>query len=107
LSIAPTNGILVVYKISNSFDFSLNEDMKIFPNPTDDYINVKFKVIKEGNVTLVVYGIDGKSHKVIVNGTMPEGEYQYGASLGYLPEGTYVAVLKRQDKSVTSKFVLK
>lgn len=107
LSIAPTNGILVVYKISNSFDFSLNEDMNIFPNPTDDYINVKFKVIKEGNVTLVVYGIDGKSHKVIVNGTMPEGEYQYGASLGYLPEGTYVAVLKRQDKSITSKFVLK
>jgi hypothetical protein len=107
LSIAPTNGILVVYKISNSFDFSLNEDMKIFPNPTDDYINVKFKVIKEGNVTLVVYGIDGKSHKVIVNGTMPEGEYQYGAILGYLPEGTYVAVLKRQDKTITNKFVLK
>lgn len=107
LSIVPTNGILVVYKISNSFSFSPNEDMIIFPNPTDDYINVKFKVIKEGDVMLVVYGIDGKSHKVIVDGTMPEGEYQYGANLGHLQQGTYVAVLKRQDKTITSKFVLK
>jgi|694.fasta_scaffold16916_7 hypothetical protein len=106
LTITPTNGILQVYKLSNpgvgGFD-----DMTVFPNPTDDYINVKFEVKEYGPVKLSVYGINGVEYKIVVNDKMPMGDYQYETSLGNLTAGVYIAVLKRSDKQLTNRIILK
>jgi hypothetical protein len=107
LEITPTNGIVQVYKIATNGKLDYNEDMLVFPNPTDDFVNVKFKVVKGGDVTLSVYGLDGNEYVVIVNDVMPIGEYQYSTSLGFLPAGEYIAVLKRTDKKISNKILLK
>jgi hypothetical protein len=83
------------------------DGMIVYPNPTDDYVTVKFEVKEYGNVKLSVYSIEGRECKVIVNDKMPEGDYQYSTNIGYLPSGTYIAVLKRSDKQLTSKIILK
>jgi hypothetical protein len=106
LEITPTNGVVQVYKMVNGNMTSI-DGMIVYPNPTDDYVTVKFDVAEYGNVKLSVYSIDGKECKVIVNDKMPEGDYQYSTNIGYLPAGTYIAVLKRSDKQLTSKIILK
>jgi hypothetical protein len=106
LTITPANGILQVYKLSNP-GFGDFDGMTVFPNPTDDYINLKFEVKEFGPVRLSVYGINGVEYKVVVNDKMPSGDYQYEASLGNLPAGVYIAVLKRSDKQLTNRIILK
>jgi hypothetical protein len=106
LTITPSNGILQVYRLTNPGAIG-PEGITVFPNPTEDYINVKFEVKEYGPVKLSVYGINGVEYKVVVNDNMPEGEYQYEANLGNLPAGVYMAVLKRTDKLITNKIILK
>jgi hypothetical protein len=38
---------------------------------------------------------------------MPEGDYNYMTSLGHLPTGEYIAVLRKNDLPVMSKIILK
>jgi hypothetical protein len=106
LEITPTNGIVQVYKINESADLTELENINVFPVPTDDYVTVKFNVMEYGYIRLSVYDINGKEFNVVVNGEMPEGEYQYTTSLGYLPKGTYIAVLKRSEKQISKKIIL-
>jgi hypothetical protein len=106
LEITPTNGIVQVYKMVNGHMTDVN-GMIVYPNPTEDYVTVKFEVKEYGNVRLSVYGVDGKEYKVMVNDKMPQGDYQYSTNLGYLPSGVYMAVLKRSDIQLTSKIILK
>ena len=106
LTITPANGILQVYKLSNP-GFGDFDGITVFPNPTDDYINLKFEVKEFGPVRLSVYGVNGVEYKVVVNDKMPSGDYQYEAILGNLPAGVYIAVLKRSDKQLTNRIILK
>jgi hypothetical protein len=106
LEITPTNGIVQVYKMVNGNLTDIN-GMIVFPNPTEDFTTIKFEVKEYGPVKLSVYSVNGGECKVIVNDTMPEGNYQYSTNLGFLPSGVYFAVLRRTDKQLTSKIILK
>jgi hypothetical protein len=83
------------------------EGMQIFPNPTDDYVNVKFEVKEFGPVRLSVYGLNGIEYRVVVNDNMPEGNYQYQVSLGNLIPGVYVAVLRKTTNNLSKKIILR
>ena len=66
----------------------------IYPNPTDDLINIGFSVLKEGNVELGVHTLDGKKViEIITNQYTPEGKYTYRANLGHLPAGIYSVIM--------------
>ena len=105
LKITPTDGIVTITRIGNVGE--LSGDMMVYPNPVDDLVNVKFRVTENGSTWLGIYSLDGKELQVIVNKAMPKGEYNYMTSLGYLPSGEYVAVLRKKDLPVTSKIIIK
>jgi hypothetical protein len=105
LKITPTDGIVTIMRVGDIGD--LSDNMTIYPNPVDDLVNVKFKVTENGSTWLGIYSLDGKEIKVIVNQSMPAGQYNYMASLGYLPSGEYVAVLRKKDLSTISKLLVK
>jgi hypothetical protein len=105
LKITPTDGIVTIMKVGEVGE--LSGDMMVYPNPVDDLVNVKFRVTENGSTWLGIYSLDGKEIKVIVNQSMPTGEYNYMASLGYLPSGEYVAVLRKKDLSTISKLLVK
>jgi len=105
LKITPTDGIVTIMKVGEIG--TLSGDMMVYPNPVDDLVNVKFRVTENGSTWLGLYSLDGKELQVIVNKSMPKGEYCYMTSLGYLPSGEYVAVLRKKDLPVTSKIILK
>ena len=107
LTITPANGIVQVFKMASSGGKTGIDAIVLWPNPTDDYINVKFEVKQFGPVKLSVYGINGVEYKVVVNDNMPEGDYQYEVDLGTLSEGIYIAVLNRSDIQLTKKIILR
>lgn len=103
--ITPTDGIVTIMKVANVGE--LNETMMVYPNPVEDLVNVRFRVTENGSTWLGIYSLDGKELQVIVNKSMPKGDYNYMANLGYLPSGEYVAVLRKKDLPVASKIILK
>ena len=105
LKITPTDGIVQIMRVGNIG--KLIGDMTVYPNPVEDLVNVKFRVTENGNTWLGIYSLDGREIKVIVNQSMPEGEYTYMSNLGYLPSGEYIAVLRKKDLPMTSKILIK
>jgi hypothetical protein len=105
LKITPTDGIVTIMKVGEVGE--LTDNMVVYPNPVDDLVNVRFRVVENGSTWLGIYSLDGKELQVIVNKSMPAGQYNYMASLGYLPSGEYVAVLRKKDLPIATKIILK
>jgi hypothetical protein len=103
--ITPTDGIVTIMRIGGVGE--LKESMMVYPNPVEDLVNVRFKVTENGSTWLGIYSLDGRELQVIVNKSMPKGDYNYMANLGYLPSGEYIAVLRKKDLPVASKIILK
>ena len=109
LKVTPTNGIVQVLRVSNGGHVIIKENsMFIYPNPTDDLINIGFSVQKEGNVQLGVFTLDGKKViEVITNQHTPEGKYTYRTNLGHLPAGIYSILLINDAGTVSAQNVVK
>jgi hypothetical protein len=105
LKITPTDGIVTIMKIGEVGELTSN--MMVYPNPVEDLVNVRFRVTENGRTWLGIYTLDGKELQVIVNKSMPKGDYNYMTSLGYLPSGEYIAVLRKKDLPVASKIIIK
>jgi hypothetical protein len=107
LKITPTDGIVSIMRVGNVGTGELNESMMVYPNPVEDLVNVRFRVTDNGSTWLGIYSLDGRELQVIVNKSMPKGDYNYMASLGYLPSGEYIAVLRKKDLPIASKIIIK
>jgi hypothetical protein len=103
--ITPTDGIVTIMRIGGVGE--LKESMMVYPNPVEDLVNVRFKVTENGSTWLGIYSLDGRELQVIVNKSMPKGDYNYMANLGYLPSGEYIAVLRKKDLPIASKIIIK
>ena len=108
MNIIPTEGRLEVRRVANP-NVGLGElpEMIVYPNPTASQITIMFNVKEEGSTHLGISDITGKLVvEVLPSQRFPEGQYSYGANLGYLPAGTYIAVLKT-EKGLLSKRIVK
>lgn len=105
--ITPTDGIVTIMRIGNVGTGELKESMMVYPNPVEDLVNVRFRVTDNGSTWLGIYSLDGRELQVIVNKSMPKGDYNYMTSLGYLPSGEYIAVLRKKDLPIASKIIIK
>jgi hypothetical protein len=48
----------------------------------------------------------GREYQVVLDSSVPKGEYSYMVDLGNLSPGVYVAMLKRVDKNIATKIVV-
>lgn len=106
LEITPTNGIVQVYKMAFGGDLTNNDEIMVSPNPTDDFTTITFKVKEYGHVKLSVKDLMGREYEVILDGSVPKGEYSYMVDLGNLSPGVYVAMLRRVDTNIATKIVV-
>jgi hypothetical protein len=102
LNINPSNGIVTVYRLGQNL---LADQMLIYPNPTSDFVSIKFKVEANGNVWLGIISADGKVQQVVVNQLVAPGTYNFSADLGYLAAGEYVAVMKKGTQIQTAQVI--
>ncbi len=70
-----------------------------FPNPFNPQTNINFDIIKNGNVSIVVYDLLGREVETIVNQEMSPGRYKVDFNATNYASGMYIY------KIVTGDFV--
>lgn len=107
MSIRPANGILMVYKTSNSTGLQTKETMTVYPNPTSNLVNIEFDVKESSNVKLCVVDMNGAIKSVILDKEMPAGIYTYSYDLQSFANGVYVAYLQAKNQTEAEKIIKK
>lgn len=80
-----------------------------YPNPFNPETSIKFTVpsaLKNSNLTLKIYDINGKAVKELFNKKFESGNYEYVWNSGNYPSGIYFYQISNSDFSITKKMVL-
>ena len=74
--------------------------MSSYPNPFSNENVIKFRVENNAHVTILLYDIDGRLVKTIMDETKDQGDYSVEWNSGALNTGTYFARAMQGDKLV-------
>ncbi|PLX14501.1 MAG: hypothetical protein C0598_01165 [Marinilabiliales bacterium] len=88
-----------VYKIQNPSSInkdSLSKPFKIYPNPTDEYLNIELDNLKDYNIT--IYNISGKEMIKNINESLID--------ISMLEKGIYLISVKNDNLSISKRFVV-
>jgi photosystem II stability/assembly factor-like uncharacterized protein len=77
-----------------------------YPNPFNPSTNIKFDVVRNGNVKLKVYNEIGKEVAVLVDGVRNAGSYEVKFDAATLSSGIYFYKLENDNSSITKKMLL-
>jgi len=88
-------------EIPNKYDLYQN-----YPNPFNPSTNIKFDIIRYGNVKLEVYDITGKAVNTLVNGKLEAGKYEYTLTASNMPSGVYFYKLETESYTMTRRMIL-
>lgn len=77
----------------------------IYPNPTNEILNVSLEFQNSSNTTLFIYDTQGK---LIANpnlGIKNKGEQNFTINISNLPKGMYLLKIVSENNSITKKFI--
>ncbi len=66
------------------------QPIRVFPNPIESQTTIDYQVFKKGNVSIILYDINGKTIKTLVDEIQTSNTYQLSVSLENLSAGTYI-----------------
>ncbi|MES2567847.1 MAG: T9SS type A sorting domain-containing protein [Bacteroidota bacterium] len=85
----------------------IENQLSIFPNPSNGEFNVSYVVLKRSYVNLTIYSINGALMNTVVDSTRQyEGKYQIPVNLNELPNGIYLVTLIIGDKKSVERLVI-
>lgn len=84
-------------------DFRLNQN---YPNPFNPSTEIKFDVLKTGNVNIKVYDETGKNIMTLTNGIKNPGTYSVKFDASSLSSGLYYYVMETGGTILSKKMVL-
>jgi hypothetical protein len=87
--------------IPNKYTLSQN-----YPNPFNPKSNIKFQIVKSGDVKLLVFDVRGREIATLVNEKLAPGTYETKWDGTNYPSGVYFYKLITADFSETRKMVL-
>jgi hypothetical protein len=90
-SIASTNG-------------STSDQVRIFPNPISDNLNVEYGSLRAGKISIELLDLNGKVLLTVFEGTH-QGKQTYTWTKD-LPSGYYLCRIISESKSITKPFVI-
>jgi hypothetical protein len=77
-----------------------------YPNPFNPITTISIGIPNTSNVSLVVYDLLGREIRVIMNGTLSPGRYDFTFDASNLPSGVYVYRLQAGTFTQTKKLTL-
>ena len=83
----------------------VSNEVKLSPNPADEYTNVSYELKETSEVEISVYNISGSLIKTVNLSTQPAGKYVEAITLSEIPSGTYVMKLSTDGLIKSSKFI--
>jgi hypothetical protein len=99
-----TGGIVTVGTVTEaatSFDLFQN-----YPNPFNPVTQIDYTISHNSAVRLVVYDINGKEVRTLVNGRLQAGRHTARFDAGDNPSGVYFYELSTETSSVVKRMVL-
>jgi len=107
LEITPTGGIIQVLKTSGNVIIVEGNQMEVYPNPVKDEVTIIFNVTQMTDASLVINDLQGRKVLNILNGTIPEGQFEYKTNMGKLAPGFYIATLSLENGGVIAEKIIK
>lgn len=80
--------------------------LEAYPNPFNATAQIRFNIIRDGNVDVLLYDISGRLVESISSGFMRAGNHQMILKADRLPSGIYMLAVKTGGVSVVNKLVL-
>jgi len=108
----PSNTIIINYTTVNDVVSSLDENVKIYPNPFNPVTSIDFNILKENEeVSLNIYNIRGQRVKTILNNTLGKGLHSYkwngtDQNNRQVSAGVFLYELRRGNLLSTGKLIL-
>lgn len=84
-------------KISNSIN--------LYPNPTNDLINIEFELNNPENIYLTIYDLQGKAIATPTIGEKAQGKHKVSIRMTHLPKGIYLIQMNIGKEIITKKIV--
>ena len=95
LTITPTNGILQVLK--SNMGVIIGNTISVVPNPVVDEVTISFEVKETTKANLSITDVVGRKLITILDGQLPNGDYNYVENLGSLERGLYLVTLTMEN----------
>ena len=90
--------------ISNTFELSGNENVKIYPNPTDGIFSIKFELPRVSEVQVRIYDITGKEILTSPKQSIFENKLEF--NLSSFTDGVYIVKITVDDSVLAKRIVL-
>ncbi len=88
-------------------NYNTNCEFKVYPNPVNDFANIKYKLSNNSNVNLSVYNILGKNvYQIIANKLINRGEHSILLDSKNLEKGIYFIKMTVNNKTFVKKIVV-
>jgi hypothetical protein len=83
--------------------YSLSQN---YPNPFNPITNIKFSIVKAGDVKIIVYDLIGREVQALVNERLNAGTYETKFDGSMLTSGVYFYQMVSGDYRETKKLLL-
>ncbi len=85
-----------------------NSGLLLFPNPTTNKLITEFTISENGNYSLIIKDVLGKTVKQLFpNRKMEIGNYRFQYSIGELPSGNYLVELNGNSNAASKLIIFK
>mgnify|MGYP001627416670 CR=1 FL=1 len=84
----------------------LASEVKLFPNPMNQFANIEYTISERENVTLTVTDITGRQVATLVNERVAAGTHQVRFDRNGLKAGVYIYRIQAGNKSQTGKIII-
>ena len=107
-----TTGYNKIYLLKTDCDVAVTEinpllaSFKLYPNPTTDFVTLKLQALESGDHNVTLYNMQGQrvQHEVVFAAKNEVTEVRFDNLESY-PPGLYFAVVEKNGKSMTKKFI--
>ena len=79
----------------------------LYPNPTQENINIRLNIQKPGNYSISLLDINGRLIKNLVDEYLTTGINDFSIPIEKFPPGVYMCHLKSNHSSITKKVIIK
>lgn len=82
-------------------------EMKVYPNPTADVLNIDYKLSESGDVIIEIFDNSGRSFSNLHRGFQNAGIYEYQWLASEAPPGIYICLIRQNQSIVSEKIIVK
>ncbi len=92
---------------NNELPFVLNNELKVFPNPTKEKIHLQFEMLEKQNVNVKLFDLTGREVEIIFEGILQQGKVNLAFNLkeSSLSFGSYIVQIQAGNRFVSRKII--